>query len=299
MEWLIIIFLILKHVVMKKNLFLLVILTISVMISCDKDLQQTSTTPIDVRTDDPNYEAFENYLNQEYVDNLFLVEVPNVHEIPFTHTNGFITNTEKSRINSAIISLKNSGVDPQIIDLDIQTNVISVVENVQINSSVDFGPGVNPDGGISTSGSIVPGTFCPSGLPDNSGGGVGRVAMRFIRNHVPGIPGPSHLEDIKKIEMSALCVDGVTTSGGHISVTSDDFWQQINICNNEPSCLTTPSLNKYYQDLKDNIIPNLPQGRIIVGTANCIKSTLNPPPGDYWLFIFYHAKLVMHSGIGQ
>ncbi len=253
---------------MKKNVFLLVILTTAMMISCDKNLQQNSNNPIDVRTDDPNYIEFEYNLNKTFVSNPGYIQLANTHLIPFTHTNGFITATEKNRITNAIQTLITSGINPKLIDVNLSKNDVEVIESNYVVEP-EWGPlQVHPDGELGVNGLIIPGTFC-TGSPDAFGGTIGRVGLRFYKNHINDGSFPAEIYNIIDLEIRGACGSFCNFFGFDLLCIKEDLHHLIFSCpSNQPNCLDLDLLNLNYTALVDVKTNNLPTGTKIIGIRN-------------------------------
>ncbi len=90
------------------SVFFSILLFLFCFASCNNEISNSSISqylhPTQTQLNSSNYREFETFLNSTYISNPGLVDVPSVQSIGFTHVNGFISESEKQRIESLVAS---------------------------------------------------------------------------------------------------------------------------------------------------------------------------------------------------
>lgn len=276
---------------MKKNVFLLAMLTVSIMISCDKEIQQNSNNPINSRTD-PNHIEFEHNLNSSFVSTPMYIKVSKVHTISLSHTDGFISQSEKNRITGEVQSLVNSGVVPVLIDVDPDNSVVDVVEQFNVSSSESFVE-VLSNGKMGRNGVITSGKFCNL-TSDLAGGGVGRVGTKYYNNYINIGAFPANYDNVRKVRVYSGCSNATNTMAkGNINIRRTDFWRAVDYpnCTGTSECMSDSDLTLNYNTLKDAIINSFSNSnKKIIGVDICSREQVDA--SYYWDFKFYFVNVL-------
>lgn len=265
--------------------------------SCNKDqadpVSKKSKSGLSLRTD-ANYEDYEDSLNSVYVTDPEFVIVPNIESYSITHSDGYITNAEKARINSLIADLIGNGFEPRIIDIDILESKVLVCSNESITINPEFPDDVRPDGRLQYNG-IIPGHWCDNSV-DNEGGGCGRVATSIFwyRTLSPSI---DHFTDIKKFEIVSHCEFSIYDDWdfGLLEVNVEDVWHYNSTClsNSGDFCLDSDELENYSSAIQYNLEEYLPEGWMVVGYQVAkYDYGIDPDPPYPTNYYWYYAMIV-------
>ncbi len=267
--------------------------------SCNKDqadpVSKKSKSGLSLRTD-ANYEDYEDSLNSVYVTDPEFVIVPNIESYSITHSDGYITNAEKARINSLIADLIGNGFEPRIIDINILESKVHVCSNESITINPEFPDDIRPNGGLQYNG-IIPGHWCDNSV-DNEGGGCGRVATSIFwyRTLSPSI---DHFTDIKEFGIVGKCDFSLYDEWddfGLIEIETDELWHYSASCtSNGLLCMDSGDLESQGSAIHDLIEEYVPEGWMLVGHKRCAYNSQPDPPNPtnyYWYYSMLFGKPV-------
>lgn len=288
------------------SVFFSILLFLFCFASCNKEISNASISqdlhPTQTQLSSSNYREFETFLNSTYISNPGLVDVPTVQSIGFTHVNGFISESEKQRIESLVASYLSEGNHCRVIDIDIKNCKVELIS--EGNGGIilpNFPNNLHPDGGLNAIG-IVP-SICCDNTQDPLGGGCGRVARAYFN----GLIQPSNLEywtDIRSFGLVGSCDNIIIDEfqiWDYIEIESTDFWHYTTSClsTSGPLCLQASDMNNYLQVFLNNLQAHLPAPYQVIGNYSCTYNYFPPtqttPANWYWYF-YVKVGIPVYSG---
>ena len=250
-------------------------------------MNSNTDTEIELR-DTPNYKAFEDSLNEAYIDTAWVVQRANIESFSFAHTDGDISNSEKAEIIDSIDAIiESANSDPVIIDVVLSDDRIDVVyDDGVVGSAPAFPDDIKADGGLNIHGQIITGHWC-NDTEDALGGGAGRVGTAFISDYA--LSAVERFKDIGAINISGGCPNDVNDEFWidfqEIFITDSNFFQRRSGCTpSSDFCLDSDDLDTYLWVAQYHMTNELPTGYKVIG-YNYLKMTETfSPVRPYWNF---------------
>ncbi len=246
-----------------KNIIFIFVFIMTIM-SCSKEISNSENEKkiASSRSNEPNFLEFETFLNDTFVPNQSTFYQPVVYSIPFSHTSGYISQSEKNSIIQAVSQNISENSSVNIIDVNIKDSKIEIYRETGGPIPDFLSNGIEPDGGL---GFI--GHYCGGAL-DELNGGCGRTCRKFFKT-LPPVNVGDRFNDIRNFSIVGSCNFNITDDWkfeGLIEIEQPTFWHYEQGCpSNGVVCMQQNDIQGQLNVILSTISNYLPPPYSVIG----------------------------------